>query len=209
MDVPFSSPGVFFGTLCPIPEGCTTNNVPGGQFGSIRSPHPANGLLLYLPSEDAPVVFVARFGASPRNTLDQGTELPIVHESSFSRTPIHLPYVPLHGDFRTTLRIYAPDAEAGTTVRVELRSWTAPTVAPVEAKIVALPAPPQPTLQPIFPGYAQLDLRGEFPQTFGMAGNCNVTIVPLPRDSGALPRIWAFVTITDNVTQEATLQRPQ
>ena len=205
MDAPLTSPGVTFGILCPIPEGCFSSSVPAGSFGSIISPLPANGLLLYVPSEDAPIAFAARFGASPRNVLSQGSELPIVHEHELTRGPVRLPYVGLQGLFRTTLRIYAPDAEPGTSVRVELRSWVSPTGDPLESKVVALPAPSQPTPQPIFPGYAQLNLQSEFPRALQLTG----TVVPLALDSGAVPRIWAFVTTVDNATQEVTVQRPQ
>src|SRR5256885_1248430 len=84
MDVPFTSPGVVFGVQCGIPEGCFSETVPAGEFGALQSPRPANGLVLYLPTEDAPIAFMARFGASPRSTLYQGSELPIVRESAFS-----------------------------------------------------------------------------------------------------------------------------
>src|SRR5258706_16237827 len=59
----FSSPGVQFAVECPIPEGCTSDTVEAGQFGSIVQPRPATGLLLH---GDAAVLsllaFQGRFG---------------------------------------------------------------------------------------------------------------------------------------------------
>jgi hypothetical protein len=207
----FKSPGVIFDVLCPIPEGCTSDEIGPGEFGAIESPLPANGLLLYLPSESAHIAFMARLAASPRNSLYGGTELPVVREHEFTSGRVELPYVPIQGTspLRTTLRIYAPDAQAGTFVRVELRDWTSLQGAPKFATTVALNAPPQPTTVPIYPGFAQLTLQDVFPAAALSASSYNVSVVPLPFDSTSTPRIWAFISITNNATQEVTIQRPQ
>src|SRR5204862_7885764 len=52
-----SSPGVTFAIICPIPEGCTSDRVPSGQFGSIIEPSAPNGLLLTLPGDGRDIAF--------------------------------------------------------------------------------------------------------------------------------------------------------
>jgi hydroxyacyl-ACP dehydratase HTD2-like protein with hotdog domain len=110
---------------------------------------------------------------------------------------------------RTTLRIYAPDAQPGTFARVELRDWEALQGTPKFSATVALNAPQQPTTLPIYPGFAQLTLQDAFPAAALSAYSYNVSVVPLPFDSTSTPRIWAFISIINNVTQEVTIQRPQ
>src|SRR5438067_5752443 len=109
----FTNSGVRFVVMCTPDNSCESDAVPPGAFASIATPRPANGLLLYLPSDDAAITFTARIAAAPRNADTEGTELPIARESSFTRRPIQFPYVPyrpLRNPFRTTLRIYALDA---------------------------------------------------------------------------------------------------
>jgi len=121
---------VIFRVSCLIPEGCFEAAVPPGYLGAIVSPRPANGLLLHLPVEIArQTAFQARFGQGA-NRLINGAELPLVRDDRFARGSIHLPNVTLHLTFspiRTSLRIYGIDALPGTTVRVEVRSYAAPT----------------------------------------------------------------------------------
>jgi hypothetical protein len=206
----FRSPGVTFGVLCPIPEGCLSDVVPAGAFGGIASPNAANGLLLDLPDEQADIAFMARLAASPRNALTGGTELPVVREREFSRRALHFPYVPVLADpspARTTLRIYGPDVQPGTAVRIELRYWLGPEGEPITSKIVELAIPPQPTAGTIYPAFAQVDIQDFAAGVLSVFDN--ISVVPLPLPSGELPRTWAFLTITDDVTQEVTVQRPQ
>jgi len=208
----FRSPGVTFGVLCVIPEGCTSDTIPAGAFGSIAAPYAANGLLLYLPDEQTDISFMARIAASPRGTLTGGTELPVVRERDFSRRALQLPYVPVLFDgtpLRTMLRIYGPDVQPGTAVRVELRFWTDLEGQPIVSKVVELGIPSQPAAGTIYPAFAQLNLQNDFGTAVSVSVFHNVTVVPLPLPSGELPRIWAFLTITNDVTQEVTVQRPQ
>src|ERR1051326_8230407 len=83
----FRSPGVTFGIICFIPEGCRSDTIPAGGFGDIASPHAANGLLLYLPDDQTDISFMARFAASPRNTLAGGADLPPLPPPRISLRP--------------------------------------------------------------------------------------------------------------------------
>jgi hypothetical protein len=213
---PLASPGVTFGVQCFIPEGCESSTVSPGAFATIIAPRPANGLLLHLPADvAAKTSFHAQFGNGSAFFMNP-TELPIVREDRFTREPIHLPDVGLHGFptlFRTSLRLYGIDALPGTAVRVEVRPWYLPGDQwPVLAsRVVTLDVPPQPAnvSRAIYPAFAQLALQQEFP--FEQLGGSAfaITIVPLPLPSGELPRIWAFLSTTDNATQHVTIQQPQ
>lgn len=213
-ELPFASPGVEFIVQCPIPEGCFSSEVPPGEFGLIIAPRPAGGLLLHAPSEVAgDLAFQARFGQG-ENVLLNGTELPVVREQQFRRGPIHLPSVALHMTLtpvRTTLRVYGVDALPGTTVRIEVRPWYLLTGPPLAAKLVSLHAPPSPDTapEPVYPAYAQLALQREFPFEQLMGTAFNISIVPLPLESGEVPRIWAFLSTTANGTNEVSIQTPQ
>jgi hypothetical protein len=208
----FSSPGVQFGVLCPIPEGCTSDTLPAGEVGDIVGPRAAAGLLLHGESEVLSLLaFQGRFGQQSFNFTD-GTELPIVRENAFVRTPIRLPNVTLYGtrvSVRSTLRIYGPDAEPGTRVRVEIRSSLSLSGQPLASKTVQLGVPSQPTQSPVFPAYAQLSLQQEFPFEHLLGSSFNITVIPLPFASGSIPRIWAFISTTENVSQQVSVQTPQ
>ena len=213
-ELPFASPGVEFIVQCPIPEGCFSSDVPPGEFGLITGPRPAGGLLLHAPSEVAEnLAFQARFGQGD-NVLLNGTELPVVRDHQFKRVPIHLPGVALHQtltSIRTTLRVYGIDALPGTTVRIEVRPWYSPIGAPLASKLVTLHVPPSPDTapEPIYPAYAQLALQREFPFEQLLGTSFNISIVPLPLESGEVPRIWAFVSQTANGTNDVAIQTPQ
>jgi hypothetical protein len=208
----FGSPGVKFSIVCPIPEGCESPTVPSGQFGVIATPRPAAGLLLH---GDAAVLsslaFQGRFGQGIWY-LTNGTELPIVREAQFARTALRFPFVTLHltrEPVRSTLRIYGPDAEPGTRVRVELRPWSQPAGEASASQTIDLGVPAQPTDPPLFPGYAQILLQQAFPFEQVNGSSFNISVVPLPLPSGSVPRIWAFITTTENVSQQVSVQTPQ
>jgi hypothetical protein len=212
--VPFASPGVTFAVLCPIPEGCFSSQVPAGQFGAIATPRPANGLLLYASSEFASkLAFQGRFGQGVPGVTN-GTEMPIVRDEDFFTAPIHLPFVALHPSqvpIRSTLRIYGIDALPDTNVRVEVRAWSSPTGEALASKVVRLEVPPSPAgvSRPIYPAFSQISLQSEFPFEQLLGSYFAITVVPLPLPNDAVPRIWAFISTTDNNTQETSIQQPQ
>lgn len=213
----FSSPGVLFRIVvrCGIPEGCPSTAVPAGEFGEVLAPQSAHGLLLYAPEDIAgDLAFHSRFGSGFTGDIATSSELPLVREPEFIRGPVRLPYVALHGTetaIRSTLRIYAPDAQPGTAVRVELRPWHEPSAPPTVERTVHLTVPAgQPDARlPLCPAYAQLALQQEFPLEVTRSGSVNITVIPLPLSSGEIPRIWAFISTTENETQEVVIQTPQ
>lgn len=209
--LPVVSPGVEFAVqFDPIPEAIPYPEVPPGKVGYVITPRAADGLLLHIPAEAAEDLGLrATFGQGEDDFGDGGMELPLVREHRFTRKPVRLPGVELHFTpvpIRTTLRIYGIDALPGTTVRIE-------TGFPTQrlSKVVTLHAPPSPAglARPLYPAYAQLDLQTEFPAEILASGGAYISIVPLPLPSGEIPRIWAFITSTDNVRNITSIQQPQ
>ena len=135
-----------------------------------------------------------------RSDLSHGTEIPVVRESDFKTDRIVLLGVPIDNTrFRNTLRIYATEPGfVAVTIGDQVRS--------VELR----------------PG------RNEFEPAFAMLGNypgpgeteapgrdtVRITIDAMPTPGGIttpLPSvrpIWAFVSVTNNVTQEITVVTP-
>ena len=117
----------------------------------------------------------------------------MVRLSEFSQEEIVLLNVPVDARFRNTLRIYSPDAG---NVQV--------TVDNVE-HAVAL----QPGRDPFEPSYAMFT---NFPQPEANGPTrIRVKIAPLtPITSppSPTPRIWAFISVTNNTTQEITTITP-
>jgi hypothetical protein len=214
---PFSSPGVSFTVLgppCGIPEGCTTSEIAPGRSGVVASPLPATGLLLYSTADLAhDLAFRGRFG-SGNPGRGTSSELPIVREAEFSRRAIRLPYVTIHNTrtpIRSALRIYGPDAIPGTTVRVQLRHAADPAAGAVVAeRIVQLGVPHSIGPFWLYPAFAQLALQHEFPEALVRGSTFTITVTPLPHHYlETTPRIWAFISTTENDTQEVETQRPQ
>jgi hypothetical protein len=212
---PFATPGVLFRIVsCPIPEGCLSESVPASDYGQIESPEAAGGLLLYASSDTArDLAFQARFGLGSSDDVSTSCELPVVREAQFLRGPVRLPSLALYGSkpVRSTLRIYGVDAIVGTRVRVEVRRWDLLSGDPLASKDVTLnvPASPPGTVRPVYPAVAQLTLQQEFPFDLLQGNAFNVTVVPMPLLSGEVPRIWAFISTTENATNDVLIQQPQ
>jgi hypothetical protein len=212
MSQPFRSPGVMFGIMCPIPEGCQSDMVPPGEFGALAVGNAPGGLLLLAPADEADkLVLRLEVGAAPRSLIVVGgTAIPIVRERDFRTGTITLPDVATHGDLRplrTRLRIYDPDAHEGAQVRVSLRSWSTPTAQPVESKIITLHIAPVTGsgTPPPTPAYAEFDVAAMFPVSTNLGFNYNIDIEPVTPGL----RLWAFATITDGITNEVTAVWPQ
>ena len=131
------------------------------------------------------VTFNARVFDTSRGALTHGTEIPIVRANEFKNGRLVLVAVPLDERFRNTLRIYS---DRPTTVTVTYQA---------EIRIVEL----QPGRTPFEPAYAAL---GNFPrQTPSIEPLANVAI-----DAPDGVPIWAFVSVTNNTSQEITIVSP-
>lgn len=182
--------GVEFLVSCPIPEGCFFGELRSGDTGAVAGPQSASGLLLHVPADEADKFEIQGvFGEETRHRW--GVQLPIVRERDFRTAAFAMPNVSLMGDFRTMLRIYG--LEPGD-VRVDLVPWYY-NADPYRSRTVTLAAP----ADDAHPAFAQLDLQREFPDIVNLAGSVRLRIVPLG------PRVWAFVTVTQNATNEVTV----
>jgi hypothetical protein len=129
-----------------------------------------------------------------------GTEVPLVRMSALLNATIAMPHVPVNGHSRSRLRIYG--AGNGTvTVRVigvtsnqELLKMTVALTGEDPAKIPQVPFRR-------WPAYSELALPDSY------AGNTDdavrVEITPADGDP-----IWAFVSVTDNDSQQFTIISP-
>ncbi|HXH38118.1 MAG TPA: hypothetical protein VNN08_05795, partial [Thermoanaerobaculia bacterium] len=156
---------------------------------------------LYVPNESADAFeFGLRVRDVSRQTDSWGTEVPVVPESRAFQRPFDLLNVPLPLRFRQTLRIYDFEDKSGNGVRVQFFDMA--TGQPLkDFQMAMLP----PRSDDVFtPAYGQLDQFGQAPELAGI-DRIRVRISP----TNATQRLWAMVSVTNNVTQELTMVTPQ
>lgn len=173
----------------------------------------ATGFFLRAESEHAAdVVFSSRVRDLSVEADSAGTELPVVREDRFSSGPLALINVPLEAPrFRAMLRVYAlPEVLAPR--EVELRCYRLPSFidVPVEEKILLhtqrllLGTPAGAAQSPEhYAAYAEVASIASIPQ---LAFEDAVWIEVEPVTPGL--RIWGFVSVTNNETQQVTLVTP-
>ena len=131
-----------------------------------------------------------------RSALSNGTEIPIVRSSRFTTNRIILLGVPIDGRFRSTLRIYAM---MPMTVNVSVGGQQ-----PIAVQLNAGAT----VFEPAYGTFSSFPI----PVDPGSEGTISVTIDPPPplpiEPVFTTPRIWAFVTVTNNDTQQITTITP-
>lgn len=176
------------GSLPPIPADATVSLEGIGNH--------LTGLVLFLP-RGYDVRFAAVFRDVSREASQWGTELPIVREDEFEPT-VTLPNVPFDPRYRLQLRIYGID---GHSFRVHVAPSSSESREITVAGACTRPNEPCNSRQPAF---ASVDLGAAFPQ---LAGRQQIRISPATFDFTR--KIWAFVTVTNNETQQVTVMTPQ
>lgn len=183
-----------------IPAGATLDLTP---FSLLSWQH---GTLFAVPREQADdLAFSLHIRDLSRQAESFGTEIPVVRESELPRSPITLLEVPLDSRFRRMLRVYdlaAVDGvpvvmrwklddgtQVGSDQRLVLR-----TVARCVAAPCWLPEPAGISL-PLFDDPLPASITQD---------HLHVEIEPLMPYS----RLWAFVTVTNNATQQVTTITP-
>ncbi len=160
--------------------------------------------LLYIFNTGAQDVSMGlRVADISRNTLNGGTDLPVIRESEFRSRTAQLLNVPLDNQtFRILLRVYdVTYSEAIFAVRVYAADDA--TVPSVYATTLTAKTPKSGVFRPEA-AYAELDitqllnLRLAWPQT------ARIEIQPMTPGS----RYWAFVSLTNNQTELVTLVTP-
>jgi hypothetical protein len=152
------------------------------------------GRILFVAKDRASVVATAlRVYDQSRVSTTLGTEIPVVHDRDFQADAIALLGVPLDSRFRNTLRIYGA-TPTETDVRVTIGAATS---------VVHLAAGAD-LFQPAFATFTT------FPPPLSGGNDAGfvtrrVTIEPLVAGT----RIWAFISVTSNDTQQVTVISPQ
>jgi hypothetical protein len=204
-DTPVSIIGIdesCFITSPPSPGPLVPRVVPAGIGNTMDiSPNCSNwpARLLYLrPADLQKVSFNLRVHDTARNASSHGTEIPAVRLSDFSTSPIVLPGVPNDPRFRVTLRVYA----------------LAPGMAGVRVNGLDLgPLAVVGGENTFEPAYAAMSIPLEL-NTVPRPETLTVAITPyahFPVPSSPVPvttPIWAFITVTNNETQEITTITP-
>lgn len=155
---------------------------------------------IYVPDGSVGAIeFGLRVRDVSRQTDSWGTEVPVVRESRAFQGSFDLLNVPLPSRFRQTLRIYDFDDRAGSGVRVQFFDMvTGRLLKDFQLAMLAL------SNDVFTPAYVQLDQFGQAPELAGL-DRIRVRISP----TNATQRLWAMVSVTNNVTQELTMITPQ
>jgi hypothetical protein len=183
-----------------------------------------SGLFLYIPKTlKAQELHVnARVRDLTRAASSAGTAVPVVPESEFSSGDVLLLDIPSDTRFRSNLRIYGGtmifSAESrfinpgGPGVRVEIYDSRELNSRPLVSTDVALSAAEAIAGSPylVRPGYFSIgDLVAAFPQLATVPSYTIRIRTGQPLTSPVVElTIWAFVTITNNDTQEVTTVSP-
>ena len=171
------------------------------------------GVLMLLPTHLAPLMgLTLHVRDLSRQSESWGTEIPVVREVDFTYSGIYLTGIASGPDFRQTLRIYALLDRIGSVQRrVKLYGITATEDRLLRDEVITLEAPPPPPPNRIGTPLAQKTLTSDF---FGPADpaiiRMYVTIEGIS-DPLALPPLipfWAFVSVTNNATQQVTTVTP-
>lgn len=161
-----------------------------GFFMLVRSGFP--------PAQVVPengIAFDLRVTDSSTAPHSAGVEIPLVRPSDFASLVLLSP-VPLNGHSRLKLRIYGGSRGEGA-VQATVHAMGATTNRDVMTTTVTLQGGDR-TFPPRFPSYAELNLP------VSSAGDDALRLEIA--SSGA---VWAFVSVTDDVSQEVTIVTPQ
>ena len=158
------------------------------------SPDPA---FIYLPADQASNIHIGlRTIATASDGKQVMMEIPVAHESDFKAGVLHLLFVPFDQEYRQSLRIFDLDGMDGSVVR--LRIFTTSATPDVDTTLV-LRRPPTPDVngRPGAPAAITIsNLGAVYPAL--KTGQAFVDIEPVTPGL----RIWAFMTTTNNTTQQ-------
>jgi hypothetical protein len=158
------------------------------------------GAFIYVPARMArDVITKVRVHDTSRDAAAYGVEIPVVSDLDFAAT-VRLAGIPTDARFRSTLRVYAYHARNFGPVTLRVRDAADGTLlATVPIALNALLGE-----EYLYPAAAQLSLDSIIAPLRSHA-RLRIDIA----DSDAIRPIWAFVSITNNQTQEITLVTPQ
>lgn len=171
------------------------------SFDLYRFPADAPpGRVLYVYDAPVRLFFQLRVRDESRAAQSMGVQIPIIPEASLFREPIALLGIPGDARFRHTLRIYDIDNHPSQfRIRV-MQGLQTVHEETVMLQVNEIDFGSERREDVIGPSAVQLDFRGRIPSEDQLY---YLTIEPL-QDSP----FWAFLSVTNNETQEVTLVLP-
>jgi hypothetical protein len=172
---------------------------------ALYPPAGNTGAFVYIPKRLVDNVTVSlRVHDTTRDSDSWGTEVPVVPETQFKREAV-LVGVPTDARYRTLLRVYSYNASE-TPVRIDLRDDATGELLTTQSALLKSGIPSvSTTTPPTAPAYAQIALDSilaPFAATHSrIRAEVTSTFAPAPP-------IWAFVSITNNATQQVTTVTP-
>lgn len=144
------------------------------------------GRVFWVRRSGSPLVANLRVRDTSRQASSAGVEVPVVQLSDFTNDRIVLMGVPADPRFRKMLRVYSLEP-GGVFANL---TYNGQSVGPIFLK---------PSTNIFEPAYTELD---DFPTNLPPGSTIEVTL-------SSPKRIWAFISVTNNDTQEITLISPQ
>lgn len=183
----------------------------GKGMSSFRPQLDGPGAAFLYVHGTAPIAFSLRVRDLARQSESWGTEIPVVPESqSIAGKAILLNNIPRDADSRIMLRIYDFDGPTGGQVDVNIYFGDAHLDETFAFDTLDLPGS---ALQefPSYPGYVQVDITHELDLLgigFPFVQNAKSLRISVQAHDSA-KRLWAFVAVTNNRTQQITTVLPR
>lgn len=183
-----------------IAAGATSTTLPAFT-PAFNNAVPGRQLNFETVSDDQ-LSFGLRVADTSRGGLNAGTQIPVVRERDYFQGTVRMPNVPIDSRFRLTLRVY----EMGLTASaVTVRVFDQQTNALLGSHEFQLTAPTTGAFR-FEPAYLQLaDLSSIVPTATPLPSIVRVELEPSSKEA----RYWAFISITNNETQQLTVITPQ
>lgn len=158
------------------------------------------GMLLYIRRGTRDQVWF-NLAIEERDSGRLPTSIPLVYEEDLFSAPFMMPGISVAPTSRLMLRVY--DVRRGPEDEATIRIWSEQT-GELIGELRTFLILPVPWEQPHFPRYDQIDLLSEVP---GIATEESIRVEVIP--DGDEGRFWAFVSVTDNVTNEFFVVTPR
>jgi hypothetical protein len=153
-----------------------------------------------LPEDLNGLSFELRIADISRSATNAGTEVPVVRETAFRTSTFRLLDVPFDARFRLAFRLFEMNVDRADFV---VRVFDQDTNQLISERRVATSTPPQGSLR-FQPGFVQItDLTSS--SADATPSHVRVEVEPLTAGSA----FWAYVSVTNNESQQLTLITPQ
>lgn len=182
--------------LC-VTSPCGSERLGGATYVSFHGEGFPHGAFFLAARDEADLLTHSlRIRDTSRVKDGFGTGVPVVRERDMSRSkPLSLIDIPRDPRYRVKLRVYAVLPEGERQIGVGMRTVIdSRTYNDIETSGLFLEGPGN----PLVPAYAELDLPA------GREGQRSLIFIDPPMDA----LTWAFLTVTNNETQQVTIITP-